>query len=256
MNYRLDYTNKTNKDIEFYKKSGNKPLLKKLLKLLIEISKDPYTGNGKPEQLKHQLSGLWSRRLNKEPVGVKKKLYSFIPSYMIGDDLIVSLFDKIKEQRKREQLNKLLNEFDKNILEFDIINNKPRVFLENREQFQDVSELGHGLKRYIAIISSILINKDGILFLDEIENGIHYSHLDKLWEIILTISKQQNVQVFATTHSKECIESYARVAKRLEDEEITFIELGLNDENKIESIIYPYEWLIKEVSQNHEVRGW
>ena len=66
MNYRLDYTDKTNKNIEFHKKSGNNPLLKKLFKLLIEISNDPYTGSGKPEQLKHQLSGLWSRRLNKE----------------------------------------------------------------------------------------------------------------------------------------------------------------------------------------------
>jgi hypothetical protein len=58
------------------------------------------------------------------------------------------------------------------------------------------------------------------------------------------------------THSKECIESYARVAKKLEDKEITFIELGRNDNNEIESIIYPYEWLIDEIEQNHEVRGW
>jgi len=46
------------------------------------------------------------------------------------------------------------------------------------------------------------------------------------------------------------------VAKKLDDEDITFIELGKNNENKIESIIYPYEWLIDEVEQNHEVRGW
>jgi AAA15 family ATPase/GTPase len=98
--------------------------------------------------------------------------------------------------------------------------------------------------------------ENGYLFIDELDNGIHYTMLDELWTIILKISKELNVQVFATTHSKECIESYARVAKKLEDEEITFIELGRNDENKIESIIYPYEWLMDEVSQNHEVRGW
>jgi len=66
MNYRLDYTDKTKKDIEFYKKSGNQFLIKKLFKLLSEIANHPYSGSGKPKQLKHQLSGFWSRRLNKE----------------------------------------------------------------------------------------------------------------------------------------------------------------------------------------------
>jgi len=197
-----------------------------------------------------------SRRLNKEPVGVKKKLYNFIPSYMVGDDLIVSIFDKIKEQRKRDKLNQFLNEFDKNILEFDIINDKPQVFLESSQKFQDVVELGHGLKRYIAIISSILINKKGFLFLDELENGVHYTHIDKLWEIILTISKQQNVQVFATTHSKECIESYARVAKKLEDKEITFFKLGKNEEGELKGMVYPYDWFVDSIDQEQEMRGW
>jgi len=180
----------------------------------------------------------------------------FIPSVIAGNNLIMTIFEKIKYNRKRVKLNDILNQFDKNIEEFDVQDGRPSVFLTNINDWQDVAELGHGLKRYITIISSILINKDGSLFLDELENGIHYTQLDRLWEIILTISKQQNVQIFATTHSKECIESYARVAKNLEDKEITFIELGKNDKNKIESIIYSYEWLMDEVSQNHEVRGW
>ena len=177
----------------------------------------------------------------------------FISSYAIGKNLIVSLYDKIKEKRKREKLNKILNQFDKNILEFDIINNKPQVFLNDIKDFKNISELGHGLKRYITIISSILINKDGLLFLDEIENGIHYSNLDKLWKIILTLSKEQNVQVFATTHSEECIESYARVAKELEDEEIKFIELFKHEE-KIKTIVLDNAMLELQLKQNHEVR--
>ena len=66
MKYRLDYTDKAGKDIAFHKKSGNISVIKKLFKLLTEIADHPYTGTGKPEQLKFQLVGLWSRRLNKE----------------------------------------------------------------------------------------------------------------------------------------------------------------------------------------------
>ena len=66
MSYRLDFTKQAQKDIEFHKKSGNRALLQKLLKLLEELSEHPYTGTGKPEPLKHNLSGMWSRRINQE----------------------------------------------------------------------------------------------------------------------------------------------------------------------------------------------
>jgi AAA15 family ATPase/GTPase len=198
--------------------------------------------------------GIDNKTINVPIKGIGVKEFNFIPSQLIENELIIRLFDGIKGQRKRERLNQFLNGFDKNIEEFDTIENRPKVFLENQEKSQDVSELGHGLKRYIAIISSILINKNEFLFLDEIENGIHYTQLDRLWEIILTLSKEQNVQVFATTHSKECIESYARVAKKLDDKDITFVEM-CKRENEIKAFIYPFDWFIDEIEQEHEVRG-
>lgn len=50
----------------FHKKSGNKALLKKIISFLEEIVEHPYSGTGKPEPLKHDLNGKWSRRINKE----------------------------------------------------------------------------------------------------------------------------------------------------------------------------------------------
>lgn len=66
MNYKLDISAKAQKDIEQLKKVGDKVVLSKLLLLLTEIAIHPYTGTGKPETLKHGLSGLWSRRINRE----------------------------------------------------------------------------------------------------------------------------------------------------------------------------------------------
>jgi len=54
------------KDIEFWTKSGNKRILGKITQLLEAILTNPYKGLGKPEQLKHELSGFWSRRIDKE----------------------------------------------------------------------------------------------------------------------------------------------------------------------------------------------
>lgn len=66
MEYHLDFTDKAKEDIAAHKKTGNKAILNKLLNLLEELSEHPFTGTGKPESLKHNLSGMWSRRINKE----------------------------------------------------------------------------------------------------------------------------------------------------------------------------------------------
>jgi len=66
MSYPLDFTDKALEDIESHRKSGNKPVLNKLLILLEELTEHPFTGTGKPEPLKFNLAGLWSRRINRE----------------------------------------------------------------------------------------------------------------------------------------------------------------------------------------------
>lgn len=54
------------KDIDYWKKIGNKSILKKISSFLLDISKHPFSGIGKPEPLKYELSGKWSRRINSE----------------------------------------------------------------------------------------------------------------------------------------------------------------------------------------------
>ena len=55
-----------NKELNFWAKTGNKSILKKITQFLAAIISDPFKGIGKPEQLKHQLSHCWSRRINSE----------------------------------------------------------------------------------------------------------------------------------------------------------------------------------------------
>jgi toxin YoeB len=66
MNYQLDFSDQAKSDIDFHEKSGNKAILKKLFVLLNELTEHPFEGTGKPEPLKHSLTGSWSRRINLE----------------------------------------------------------------------------------------------------------------------------------------------------------------------------------------------
>lgn len=64
MSYTLEFSKTALDDIEKHKKVGNKSTLKKLQKLLNELMEHPTTGTGQPEILKHNLKGLYSRRIN------------------------------------------------------------------------------------------------------------------------------------------------------------------------------------------------
>jgi toxin YoeB len=66
MSYLLKFSEKTDEDLLFHKKSGNKLILKKIVTFLEEIAEHPYSGTGKPEPLKYDLSGKWYRRINQE----------------------------------------------------------------------------------------------------------------------------------------------------------------------------------------------
>ena len=62
----IEYTKQAQKDLEYWKKSGNKLIQKKITDILKDIQKHPFEGIAKPEPLKHNLSGSWSRRINLE----------------------------------------------------------------------------------------------------------------------------------------------------------------------------------------------
>jgi toxin YoeB len=59
----IGYDNEALQDIFYWKKSGNTAVQKRITKLLEAIEQDPYTGIGKPEPLKYDLYGKWSRRI-------------------------------------------------------------------------------------------------------------------------------------------------------------------------------------------------
>jgi AAA15 family ATPase/GTPase len=66
-------------------------------------------------------------------------------------------------------------------------------------KYLELTELGDGVRHLVSIVTSLYAAENGYLFIDEMDNGIHYSVLGELWNTIFVLSKQLNVQVFATT---------------------------------------------------------
>ena len=72
--------------------------------------------------------------------------------------------------------------------------------------------LGDGAQRLLGMSLTLANCQDGILTIDEVENGIHHSVLRDLWNLIFRAAEEGNVQVFAATHSWDCIAAFAMAA--------------------------------------------
>lgn len=73
--------------------------------------------------------------------------------------------------------------------------------------------LGDGLRRVLALSLSLIDAADGYLLADELDSGLHWEVMQDLWRFIIEASRRSSVQVFATTHSLDCIHGLASLSR-------------------------------------------
>lgn len=71
--------------------------------------------------------------------------------------------------------------------------------------------MGDGINRVLTIILGLVNCDNGYLLLDEFENGLHHTVQEQLWKVIFELAERLNIQVFATTHSNDCIAAFEKV---------------------------------------------
>ena len=101
----------------------------------------------------------------------------------------------------------------------------PIVRIANIDEPLPLSDLGDGMQRMLGIALALVNAKGGLLLIDEIENGLHYSVLPDLWHLIFQLARRLNIQVFATTHSWDCIEGFQKAAQEDSQSEGLLIRL-------------------------------
>lgn len=86
------------------------------------------------------------------------------------------------------------------------------VRLEGAKGPVPLQSMGDGMGRVLHLILAALFAQDGLLLVDEFENGLHHSVQTKVWEILFSLAQTRSVQVFATTHSNDCVRAFCEVA--------------------------------------------
>lgn len=91
-----------------------------------------------------------------------------------------------------------------------------KVKITNIKHPIPLSSMGDGMSRILQLALKVFPAKGGFFLIDEFENGLHFSIQERVWDWLFNIAKKLDIQVFATTHSRDCIESFAKVAHKHE----------------------------------------
>lgn len=194
-------------------------------------------------------------------------------SYSNDIDDFINILDAKREENEKKinsftfnhkiELIKILNEiFGFDIIDYTTVYNDDfgmiGIATKSNEKYVAITQFGDGFNKIFRYIVEIMyINERGErrIMIDEVDTGIHYSKLENFWTNILKVCLKLNVQIFATTHSKECIEAYIKAAENIKlEKEVRMIHLQEYNE-KVYSSTYNFDNIKSGLYSNSNLRG-
>ncbi|MDX2286554.1 MAG: AAA family ATPase [Bacteroidia bacterium] len=130
-----------------------------------------------------------------------------------------------------------------------------QVLLKGQKRPIPLMHLGEGMGRILGILLSIVGGENGILLIDEFENGLHYSVQRQVWEAVFRLAQALDVQVFATTHSRDCVEAFAAAANQPGfGQDARLIRLYRNPQRQIREANFDAETVQTAIENQIELR--
>lgn len=129
------------------------------------------------------------------------------------------------------------------------------VKLQGTDRPVPLGTLGEGVRTMVYIALNLVNVANGHLLVDEIERGLHYSVMEKMWRMVVETARRLDVQVFATTHSHDCLMALARLLESSPDlgSEIAVHRL---DRGAEKSIHLDAKDVVVAAKHDLELRGW
>jgi len=152
------------------------------------------------------------------------------------------LWDKIALSDREEDVVKALRIIDPGISAVSMVGGEgtrqPRTAIVRSKGMPrpvNLRSFGDGLNRLFGIVLSLVNAKDGLLLIDEFENGMHYSVQLDVWRAVFQLARHLDVQVVATSHSWDAVEAFQKAASEDPDEGV-LIRLSRKGEDIIPTL--------------------
>ena len=82
--YFVEFDETARNDLKAHHKSGNKATIRKIEKILLELTENPFVGEGNPEELKYDYKGFWSRRINRKDRIIYRVNENIVTVYVVS----------------------------------------------------------------------------------------------------------------------------------------------------------------------------
>jgi predicted ATP-dependent endonuclease of OLD family len=178
-----------------------------------------------------QIGGVpYMLTMGKAHAGLKPAVFSTHPSDPIKDAID---YNRVILKRRKKQVEKLLKEIEPRLEAVEALqtgqpghSSTPLIYADlGLSEMIPVTQLGQGFNRLLDIYSEIVVADAKVLLIDEIENGLHHSVMPVIWKGLFSAAKEFDVQIFATTHSWECILAADEAARAGENYDLALIRL-------------------------------
>ncbi len=116
-----------------------------------------------------------------------------------------------------------------------------------------LKSFGDGATRLFGAALALTRSRQGLLVIDEAENGLHYTVHADFWRMVLRAAREGDIQVLATTHSWDCIVGFARAATECDHADGVLVRLEPEDSG-CRAVVYSEEELEVAADQRIEVR--
>jgi AAA15 family ATPase/GTPase len=149
-------------------------------------------------------------------------------------------YNRVVLRRKKSQVESLLKKVEPRLQAVETLQtgNEPLLYADvGLSEMIPVTQLGQGFSRLLDIYSEIVAAEAKVLLIDEIENGLHHSVLSTIWRGLFNAAKDVDVQIFATTHSWECVLAADAAAREESSYELNLIRLDRVNDNVKATII-------------------
>ncbi|MEO1784256.1 ATP/GTP-binding protein [Thermodesulfobium sp. 4217-1] len=167
----------------------------------------------------------------------KKLSFYYIPSmFMFNSTHINAIYSEVVMSNKKKELIDILKIVEDDIEDIDLISTGLQTVIVKRKNVSvPINQMGEGFLKIFYIIGVSITRMDGIILIDEIENGLHWSIQKKIFGYILRLSKDLNIQYFIATHSLEFVQE---AFKAMKDNDIDSIG-ATRINKKYDGKIYP-----------------
>ena len=175
-------------------------------------------------------------------------------NFVRSDRAILDRMGKAELNGEKEKVISFLQRIDSSISDIVTlsVNGTSQLYINTNKKLLPVQFSGDGINKLLYIVLSIMDAKDGILLVDEIDTGFHYSMYKDLWKMVADVSHDYNCQVIATTHSYENIIGAVEGAKDY-PEDFSYYRLGYDKEG-LKAFRSSYDLLKSALRSDMEVR--